>query len=124
MDHKGAINRFLLIPNQLYQLVRAKKPVEVFRQQRQKIEFFYRQVHKRDGPVSLSGEWEFYWEQLLTPQDFRGERRPAATRLANLPELWNSYQIPGENDTQRLTGDGYATYRLLVKSGQSATPWP
>jgi len=25
---------------------------------------------KKDGTISLSGEWQFYWHQLLTPEDF------------------------------------------------------
>ncbi len=33
-----------------------------------------RQVNfEKEGIQSLSGKWEFYWGQLLTPQDFEGK---------------------------------------------------
>ncbi len=31
---------------------------------------------EQNGIVKLNGEWEFYWEQLLEPQDFIGENNP------------------------------------------------
>lgn len=34
------------------------------------------------GSVALDGEWEFYWNRLLTPEDFQpGGDAPAAHRL-------------------------------------------
>lgn len=62
----------------------------------------------RDGPVNLSGEWEFYWEQLLQPDDFAGANLPPRTGLVELPAPWNGYVVNGVP----LSGDGYATYRL------------
>lgn len=38
---------------------------------------------EKDGPVNLAGEWEFYWEQLLTPEDFHGPRPPEITWLSH-----------------------------------------
>ena len=64
----------------------------------------------KDGPVKLNGEWEFYWEQLLSANDFRHVILPRKTGMMNLPGTWNGYEIDGE----KLTGDGYATYRLSV----------
>lgn len=35
---------------------------------------------KSEGPVDLSGQWEFYWKQQLYPQDFTSKtaiRKPA-----------------------------------------------
>ncbi|MDJ0876944.1 MAG: PAS domain S-box protein [Desulfobacterales bacterium] len=64
----------------------------------------------RDGPVALSGEYEFYWRQHLTPEDFSKPRPPRKTGLIRVPGYWNSYKMAGK----KLPGDGYATYRLTV----------
>lgn len=65
----------------------------------------------RDGVVPLNGEWEFYWNELLTPEDFRNrstERRPA---FVPVPRPWFDYKINGI----KLPARGYATYRLRLK---------
>jgi len=36
---------------------------------------------KKEGPVRLDGEWEFYWGRFLTAEDFHGPR-PHSTRAA------------------------------------------
>lgn len=63
-----------------------------------------------NGPVELNGDWEFYWEQLLTPEDFRGEGSNLNKHLISIPRSWNSYEI----DAQPIAGEGYATFRLKV----------
>ena len=72
----------------------------------------------RDGPVNLSGEWEFYWEQLVQPDDFAGTNLPPRTGLIVLPAPWNGYVVNGVP----LSGDGYATYRLKVLLNSSNFP--
>ncbi|MFW5770231.1 MAG: SpoIIE family protein phosphatase [Spirochaetota bacterium] len=64
-------------------------------------------------PVKLDGHWEFYWKQLLTPEDFDTCKKIPAERYAEVPGQWNGIKI---NNTT-LRGDGYATYRLKVKTG-------
>ena len=64
---------------------------------------------KTDGPVSLSGEWEYYWHELYQPQDFK--------RV--LPEKDGYIKVPGKwfkstPDNSLLTLHGYMTYRLVV----------
>ena len=62
------------------------------------------------GAIGLDGEWEFYWGELYTPDDFRsraGELRPEALRV---PSSWNGYQ----SSIEGLPGEGFATYRLVV----------
>lgn len=55
--------------------------------------------------IELSGQWEFYWNQLLEP----GEPGPTGNReYINVPGSWNGHTIDGAN----LDGDGFATYRL------------
>jgi len=61
-------------------------------------------------PISLSGEWEFYWKQFLTNSDI-SEAEPDL--LVKVPSTWNEYSLDG----QRLSGDGYGTYRIHVKEG-------
>ncbi|WKY43048.1 diguanylate cyclase [Eubacteriaceae bacterium ES2] len=61
--------------------------------------------------VSLSGDWELYWGQLLSPffvdqGEFSG--------YVSFPSSWNRYVIDGEN----LPGEGYATYRLTFLSAE------
>lgn len=56
-----------------------------------------------DGGMSLSGDWEFYWSKLLTPNDFTVDQKPEWFR----PYAWNR-----QSD---YPATGYATYRLRLK---------
>jgi len=67
-------------------------------------------------PVYLSGEWEFYWLQLLEPADFRRADPPVPTGMIRVPGAWNGLDVGG----RRAGGDGYATYRLIVRLPQAA----
>jgi len=58
-----------------------------------------------DGNVALVGDWEFYWDTLISPQDFPVSLVPS---FPYFPQLWSSI-----NDT--LSSFGFATYRLTVK---------
>ncbi|MCL6611565.1 MAG: response regulator [Peptococcaceae bacterium] len=69
---------------------------------------------QRQGVVQLEGCWEFYWEQLLTPGDFESE--PQKTGFIEVPGLWNGYTVSEGGAARRLSGDGYATYRLIIKT--------
>ena len=64
----------------------------------------------------LTGEWDFYWQQLLGDEDIA----QAEGRLtADIPGVWNSLQADG----QPLGGYGYGTYHLKVNGlvpGQEA----
>lgn len=59
--------------------------------------------------IHLDGEWEFYWEKFMNYSDFQGA---GPDLYANVPETWNQYSINGKS----LPGQGYATYRLHVKT--------
>ncbi|MFC5471299.1 ATP-binding protein [Cohnella suwonensis] len=56
-----------------------------------------------DGAVKLDGEWEFYPERLLQPQDFAGESFPFPQTIA-VPGSWSD----------KMNTFGQATYRLRV----------
>ncbi len=61
--------------------------------------------------INLEGEYEFYWKQLLKPADFQN-KKSQLTGYLHVPGLWNEFQL---NDSTELGGDGYATFRLLIK---------
>ncbi len=63
-----------------------------------------------DGPLNLVGEYEFYWNQHLSPSDFAAEPGPQKTGFIELPGYWKDGEIEG---VQHPT-DGYATYRLNI----------
>ncbi|MFC1877101.1 7TM diverse intracellular signaling domain-containing protein [Thermodesulfobacteriota bacterium] len=60
--------------------------------------------------VSLDGEWEFYWNQLLTPDDFYRSEPPAISGYMSFPGAWNRYKLQGK----AIGRSGYATFRLRV----------
>ena len=61
----------------------------------------------KNGIVRLDGKWEFYWQQLLAPNDDFSTMTP--TGYYEIPGYWSGY------DGLQLPPKGYATYRLVVK---------
>ncbi|HBW34581.1 hypothetical protein [Desulfosporosinus sp. BICA1-9] len=61
------------------------------------------------GTIQLDGQWEFYWSQFLTHKDLQNVKPDL---FATIPESWDGYEIDGIN----LPGQGYATYRLHIKT--------
>jgi len=70
---------------------------------------------KKDGPVGLNGEWEFYWMQHLAPEDFRSTAPVRQTAFIRVPGYWNGFELEGK----KLPGYGYVTYRLNVILAQA-----
>ena len=64
------------------------------------------------GPAALDGQWEFYWDRLLSPNDFapNGEA-PDTTGYLAFPGTWQGFRLGGE----KLDGTGQATFRLRLK---------
>jgi diguanylate cyclase (GGDEF)-like protein len=60
----------------------------------------------KDGYTSLGGQWEFYWQQLLTPKDF-ATTAPSASYM-EMPMAWNKHN-------KSYISNGYATYSLTIK---------
>ncbi|MEP2773126.1 MAG: 7TM-DISM domain-containing protein [Fulvivirga sp.] len=58
--------------------------------------------------IALTGEWEFYWNKLLTSKHF--ESRGLRPGYIKVPSVWNGQFYKGEE----LDGQGFATYRLTV----------
>jgi two-component system sensor histidine kinase ChiS len=63
------------------------------------------------SPVSLKGEWEFYWGKLLTPSNFIGNYSTDENSFIRVPGIWNGKIVNG----QPLGGEGCATYRLHIR---------
>jgi|GEM_PF-1090025 len=61
--------------------------------------------------IPLSGEWEFYWNRLLEPRDFRDALAPEPDAYVRVPGSWKGYTIGGD----KLGGLGYGTYRLVLR---------
>ena len=74
------------------------------------------QDHVNNNPLKLQGEWAFYWKKLLSPEDMRSrlERGEQVDHYINIPGSWLDYPWDG----QKLEGEGYATFRLVIKLGE------
>ena len=68
----------------------------------------------KDGVVRLDGNWEFYWDQLLEPKDFKGGSIPKMTGYYSISNYWTSYK----NDKMKFPSLGYATYRAVIMPGE------
>ncbi|REK76632.1 histidine kinase [Paenibacillus paeoniae] len=67
---------------------------------------------QEDGRVSLSGEWTFYWNRLLTSDDFlTDESKPGAGSIVRVPQAWSQSKLDGLKPGRK----GYATYRLQIQ---------
>ncbi len=62
------------------------------------------------GPVRLDGEWEFYWNQLRSPDSLAASQPSTNAHYISLPNTWIGYQLDGK----ALPGHGFATFRLQV----------
>jgi len=69
---------------------------------------------EKNGRIKLDGDWEFYWNQLLTPDDFKREEaaRPEYSTLIKVPSPWTGNQVNGKS----LPAYGVATYRMVLKN--------
>jgi two-component system sensor histidine kinase ChiS len=70
----------------------------------------------RDGYLNLSGEWDFYWNRFLSYSEAKAGST-APDLKANVPDVWNNYQLNGKN----LPGFGYGTYVLHVTNVPNGT---
>lgn len=64
---------------------------------------------KKNGTITLNGQWEFYWNQLLEPTDFQ---TPHNKNYIELPGVWNKYVYGNE----KISGKGFATFRITIKN--------
>lgn len=72
-----------------------------------------------DKRIKLDGEWEFYWNRLLSPADFRAVNKPKPTNWMKVPSRWNGNLVDG----QPLPAFGSATYRLVLKNAPASSAY-
>ncbi len=60
--------------------------------------------------LKLDGEWEFYWDELLGPEDFKTGSHTEPDGYMQVPSLWNGKTLQEE----KLPVFGCATYRLVL----------
>jgi len=61
---------------------------------------------KEKGPIALSGQWAFYWNRMVPPENVGALPHV----MAKVPGTWNGLEIIGE----KIPGTGFATYYLKV----------
>lgn len=61
--------------------------------------------------VSLDGDWEFYWNQFLSSEDFVGGTKPQIDAFMKVPGTWNNESVGPDT----YPSHGIATYRLVLK---------
>ncbi|HEX2963695.1 MAG TPA: sensor histidine kinase [Ignavibacteriales bacterium] len=64
-----------------------------------------------DGLAELNGQWEFYWNKILTPGEFQTSDN-SRLHYFELPSQWNGIK---NTELKNLPPLGKATYRLIVK---------
>ncbi|MBN2662334.1 MAG: SpoIIE family protein phosphatase [Bacteroidales bacterium] len=57
---------------------------------------------------NIKGNWDFYWDTLLTPQQIKNTNLIPLT--VEIPNQWTNYKINGKN----LPPQGYATYHTKI----------
>ncbi|GMX65770.1 ATP-binding protein [Paenibacillus elgii] len=72
---------------------------------------------EQDGLVALNGEWEWYWSRLLTPAELAAGTGGDALSYTRVPQVWQGQTYQGS----KLSGDGYATYRLVIRTADADT---
>ena len=72
---------------------------------------------RHNGTVKLKGDWDIYWEKLLTPNDFSGPSPPKKTGVSFVPRYWEGQVVNGVPLHYR----GYATLRLMVRMPADTT---
>ena len=65
-----------------------------------------RKVNLFSKPLSLNGEWGFYWNRLLSPDSLSA----VAPAYVPYPVLWKEITLNGE----KIPSQGFATYTLTV----------
>ena len=68
-------------------------------------------VPSKDGVIRLQGEWEFYWQALIDPEEFAAGLVPVGSRhLEKVPGKWSQAK------------HGFATYRLRILNADAFGP--
>ncbi|MCA9733437.1 response regulator [candidate division KSB1 bacterium] len=72
---------------------------------------------ERNGIVELSGEYDFYWDELLDPSH-TSSNTAISHDYISVPGVWNEKQV----EAHSLPGQGVATYKLKVLLNKTKVP--
>jgi signal transduction histidine kinase len=64
-------------------------------------------VDLKNNAITLNGEWEFYWQELVKPDSISFFEKD----YYEFPKLWNGGVTAGGTE---LSAQGYATYRIRI----------
>ena len=70
------------------------------------------QLNLKNEEIPLDGQWEFYWNQLLEPEEVDQGKMSS---YVNFPSSWTKYST----DEAVISGNGYATYRLTFVASEN-----
>ena len=59
---------------------------------------------------NLSGDWGFYWNKLVYPEDLDSAETSGPDLITKVPSYWSGYQLNGKE----LSRFGYGTYQLII----------
>lgn len=76
-------------------------------------DFFYASQSYDGASIELSGDWDFYWEQLIISDSLPQQAMLPDTTVKN-PGSWNSYKLGGRT----LPAFGYASYVTYIEVKQ------
>ena len=63
-----------------------------------------------DGPLTLAGEWGFYWDTIVTPEAFDTITSSPPDLFVKVPSYWDNL----DKIDSRITPQGVATYKLKI----------
>lgn len=72
--------------------------------------FLTESMFKNQNAIKLDGEWEFYYEKLLTPNDFKNLNSNQNNETITLPGFWNNIQKSGKS----YSPYNFSTFRLQL----------
>ncbi|MGK5093210.1 response regulator [Deltaproteobacteria bacterium TL4] len=76
--------------------------------------------YQEEGMLDLRGEWEFYWKQILSPEELSQGGSLNKTGYAPFPHVWGRGEVIKGS---LITGEGYATYRLKIILPEANQIW-
>ncbi|MCF6365050.1 MAG: ATP-binding protein [Bacteroidales bacterium] len=71
---------------------------------------------KTDGIIQLNGEWEFYYRELFSPDDFKNKSNLLKKEFIHVPKSWT------KQSGNKYSENAYATYRLIILAKDTITP--
>lgn len=68
-------------------------------------------LFSQDNLVNLDGDWNFYWNKLLSPIDLNANSNALIPINVKVPGYWDNYTL----NNQPLTNKGHGTFTLSIK---------